>query len=753
MARHVGWCAALLIFFLPSLVSGASATQIDDAIARSVSWLYDQQLPDHTWERDFPGHGDQRTGQTALAVYALLSAGQSRTDPRIASAIEYLEKTQTTGVYALGMRCQVWLMLPPTPEVRQAMTSDARVLLQSVKRTGDAQGFYDYNPSGDKTYSHSRAQYAVLGLWAAAQMGVPVPNQYWQLVEKAWIAHQDPSGGWNYIFKRSQYPVTAGMTAVGVATLLITQEFASPPNSAARPGGAGHPAIQRGIKWLADHVQEIAADSKSPRAYPFATLYAIERIGVFSGTRYLGGVDWYGKGADFLLNQQRRDGSFPPEYDSKVVSTCFALLFLSRGGYPLMMSKLDYSASGPQGAGSRRAGWNVRPRDLANLSRWTAHQIERELNWQTVSIESPVRDWQAAPILYISGNQPLDFTVEQQAKLKQFAEEGGLILANAEGASQLFIRSFQSLGTKLFPAYEFRPLPANHVIYTNEQFKRSKWQRKPTVSGLSNGVRELMLLLSDSDPARAWQARDRVRRAESFELGSDIFLYAVDKTHLRRRGESNLVTTDSSISATQTIKLARIEYNGNWDPEPAGWRRLASILHNQQKIDLKIEALKPQDGHLAGSAFAHLTGTTAFKLDPAAREQIRNFVIKGGTLIVDAAGGSSEFATSAEEALRAMFPAESQQLSQPLPVDHPLYATAEGRKIPIEYRPFARTRLGQLKGPQLRAMTFNNRIGVIYSRQDLSAGLVGENVDGIAGYTPETACALMQRMLTFAPAK
>src|SRR4051812_45491321 len=107
MIRCRWCCAVVLLCFAPSLAPAASLAQINQTITKSKTWLYDQQQSDHTWERDFSGHGDQKTGQTALAVYALLSAGESRQDPRLAAAIEYLKKTDTTGVYALGMRCQV----------------------------------------------------------------------------------------------------------------------------------------------------------------------------------------------------------------------------------------------------------------------------------------------------------------------------------------------------------------------------------------------------------------------------------------------------------------------------------------------------------------------------------------------------------------------------------------------------------------------------------------------------------------------
>ena len=59
---------------------------------------------------------------------------------------------------------------------------------------------------------------------------------------------------------------------------------------------------------------------------------------------------------------------------------------------------------------------------------------------------------------------------------------------------------------------------------------------------------------------------------------------------------------------------------------------------------------------------------------------------------------------------------------------------------------------GKLNEPRLRGITQNGRVAVFYSREDLSAGLVGEPVDGIIGYTPATATAIMRNILLYAAA-
>jgi hypothetical protein len=761
--RLITCCAAVVASFLPVVASAATTQQVQQAVDKAKAYLYAQQLKDHTWEYAFDGHGVQKSGQTALAVYALLAAGESAQDPRLAPAIEYLRKTSTTGVYALGLRCQIWLMLPPTQEVKAAMNRDANILVRGLKRgAGQASGFYDYNAGGSGTaYSHSRAQYGVLGVWAAEQMGLQVPREYWFVVEKAWLEHQDPSGGWNYIWRRDDFPVTPGMTAVGIATLFITQDYLRAQEGLNCGGNIRNEAIDRGMKWLSDNFDKVATDEIYHRDLPYSTLYSVERVGVASGFKYFNGIDWYQKGADWLVKKQKSDGSFPSEFTGiKHYTTGLAVLFLIRGSSPLMMNKLDYSAAGagppsaegaerPRGAATvddKEAHWNQRPRDVANLARWTGRQIERELNWQIVNLDGPVDDFHDAPILYIAGNQRIELSDEQAAKIKAFVEQGGIVLGHADCSSENFSNGFKAMASKMF-AYEFTPLPENHVIYTNQQFPRSKWKGKPNVLSMSNGARELMLLLPDADMARGWQMQQHTGpREEHFQLGTNLFLYAVDKKNLRRRGESFLVKKDEKITPSRALKVARIVYSGNWDPEPGGWRRLAAVMNNERDVALTVQPVKAGAGELAKFKVAHLTGTMPFKLEDAQRAEIANFVKGGGLLIVDAAGGSTAFTTAAEAELAAMFPGATEQLKQTIAPTHAILLN-DGKPLEVDYRTFARSKLGNVRGPQLRGLSLDGRLAVIYSREDLSVGLVGQPVDGIVGYDPASATRLMANIL------
>ena len=757
--------------------AAASPAEVESAIARGKKFLFSLQRPEGRWEPDAQRKGTSHHdhtkmqggawgGFTAIATYALLASGENPQDPRLAKAIHFLKAADITGVYSLGMRAQVWTLLPPTAETRALAKRDATTLLATLNINGPGKGGWDYddptnqgkNPNGGRI-DHSVSQYGVLGLWAAARCGYEVPAKTWETLDATWRAHQFSDGGWNYDGDSKgagsgQHEETASMTAAGVATLFITQDYLRANEGLGCQGNVVNENIDKGLAWIGEHFNQVHENNYA--------WYGVERIGVASGYKYFGSKDWYALGAEELVRRQRPDGSWDGGYAgaTPIPTTAFALLFLSRGRAPVIMNKLDYTplaATPTEGAAPASAKlpkvvahWNQRPRDVANLAGWMATQTERDLNWQIVNLSAAPEDLHDAPILYIAGSQTLQLSDADAGKLRAFVEQGGMILGNGDCGKEVFNKSFRKLGRQLFPKYEFRDLPANHVIYKEQQYDADRWKNRPKVQGLSNGVRELMLLVPDADPARAWQTRMDRAREELFQLGANVFLYAVDKKNLQYKGETFFVK-DKGVEPAATLKVARLMVGDNPDPEPGGWRRLNNVLRNERKLAVSTEPVSLGGGGLGAFKIAHLTGTTAFKLDAVARKELADFVNAGGTLVVDAAGGATPFAESAETELGTVLGAAAAKgMARPLPPDHALYTQAGAKLDRFGYRRFARKIVGESRAPRVKGIKAGDRVAVFYSRDDLSAGLVGEPVDGIVGYDAATATAVMRNILLYA---
>jgi len=746
-------------------IPAPSPKDIEQALKAAKAYLYSIQK-DGNWDLkqraseakpDAQGNfklidiqnSSQWGGITALATYALLAAGENPQDPRIAEAVNFLKSADIEGTYALGCRALVWNALPNSmrKETLELAKRDRDLLLKNQRKDERCHPLFRYlaDNTGDTACDHSASQFAVLGLWAADQLGAEVSTNFWKETDAAWLNDQDQAtGGWAYsnVFIRRQEN-TPSMTAAGVATLFITNDMLRGAAAADCRGNVPHKAIDAGVAWLVDHSEEIFDLRKSK--FPFYTLYGVERIGLAGGYKYLGTIDWYKTGAAALLAHQNDDGSWGAPGGTGVADTCFAILFLARGRAPLVLSKLQYDLD-QHGDKPRQANWNQRPRDAANLARWLGRSLEREINWQIVNLKVPAEDLHDAPILYLAGNQTLSFTAAEEEKLRQFALQGGLILGNADCTSGQFGTSFKKLGAKLFPPYEFRELPAGHLIY-NENFPRTRWKNPPQVQGLSNGARELMILIPNGDAARFWQTNAFAGHESLYELLANLFLYCSERQDLRFKGDSWLALSNPEVRAARSLKVARLQHDYNWNPEPAGWPRLAAMLHNRDQLDLTIDTVKLGEGKIGGQSppykIAHLTTTGKFRLKDDERAELKSFISAGGNLLVDAAAGDGDAATTLEAELTSLF----NQKPQPLPLDHALYKNLGQGADQITYRPYARKILGQLKGPRLRAITIDNRSAIFFSPEDLSVGLVGHPIDGVVGYTPQSAAAIVRAIL------
>ncbi|HET6246551.1 MAG TPA: DUF4159 domain-containing protein [Tepidisphaeraceae bacterium] len=768
-----------LITITASVNADVSSKEVNAAVDKGVAHLLSLQKPDGSWETmakpkgkaiSGPSEDAKWGGETAICTYALLAAGQSVQTEPMKKAIKWLEEADLHGTYAVGLRSQVWHLIPELNRnkiVFAARDRDRDFVVFSRIQRGRNIGFYGYaygpeseapslggprmipmdpkGPKEDAWYDRSNSQYGVLGAWALEQAGAEIPTAYWMEEDAAWKKAQLGDGGWNYRSggEGDQSAATYTMTAAGIATLFITQDYVMRINGHqfdSCRGGAANPNIEKGLAWMDKHISKVFGGGNQWHYYG---LYGIERIGVASGRKYFDTVDWYKTGAENIVRGQHGDGSWGAPHD-----TCFAILFLVNGRAPVMMNKVIYQTASKK----QIDPWNERPRDAANLAKWMGPVAldGTRLNWQVVNLKVPADELHDAPILYLAGSEELSLSNQDIDKLREFVEQGGMILGNADCGSRIFSSSFEKLGTKLFPKYEFRKLPANHPIYAGEMFSAKKWRQHPVVEGMSNGVRELMMLIPEADLSRAWQTDSTKTRSEAFQLAGNIFLYATGKENLFDKGDSYIVHAVGE--GGKEIKVARLDVGDNPDPEPGAWRRLSAIMHNTRHVDVKTETVKLGSNMLAGYKIADLTGTTKLVLSAAQRAEIKDFVDKGGTLIVDAAGGSSEFATSAENELLQIFgTAAAKGLGTPLAPDNVIYTDPNGKIDKIAYRSFARTALtGSMHEPRIRGIEVNGRIGVFYSREDITEGLVGEQVDAVVGYAPNVAAPLMANMVMYA---
>jgi hypothetical protein len=209
---------------------------------------------------------------------------------------------------------------------------------------------------------NSNTQFAALALWVGRRHGLPVEKAITKL-DRRFRSTQMDDGGWSYNGLRPgpSMPMMAGMpglgstasmTCAGLLTLAIadgaTLEYLKERKPDAKlPDISADKHLLKGLAALGGVIDNPKSlkPQLPPQARPSAPLpdaarrvggrtyyflWSMERVAVALALDTIGKKDWYGWGAEILLENQESNGFWLGEYGGCGADTCFALLFLKR---------------------------------------------------------------------------------------------------------------------------------------------------------------------------------------------------------------------------------------------------------------------------------------------------------------------------------------------------------------------------------------------------------------------------------------
>jgi hypothetical protein len=564
------------------------------------------------------------------------------------------------------------------------------------------------------------------------------------------------------------------MTCAGIACLVIAADRVEGADAqvdgdritCCRQGESDDHRIQRGLKWLGDNFA--VTHNPCSSNWILYYLYGLERVGRLTARRFIGQHDWYREGADHLITLKGdladhwsvSQGQIRVEADEQI-ATSFALLFLSKGRWPVLVSKVKHG---------RGQDWNQHRNDVANLTRFVESRWKRDLVWQVTEIDkATVDDLNQSPVLYYCGaNSPSPADDESQDKLarkiRDYLDRGGFLFAEAYCGGAAFDEGFRKLMLRVFPEpeYRLRVLPPEHPIWRAEELV-DPGQIRPLL-GIEFGCRTSVVYCpppsagAKVQPSLSclWELSRAGRETKyspavqeeikgGLAIGINVLAYATNRGQLRPKDEFLATTAGDKRADTidrGKIHIASLRHPGGCSAAP---RALASLLEaaasalkirfNAEPIELAITDQALFDHHLV---FMH--GRNAFRLTDEERKQLKTYVERGGMVFANSICASKAFSESFRREMQAILP---QAPLAPIPKNDPLLTTAYGgfdlasvkRRDPQE-----RARNQPLKAleregpPELEGVKIGNRYGVVFSPLDLSCALEKQDTMECRGY-------------------
>ncbi len=716
-----------------------SREQVERSIRDGVAFLLKSQRPDG-------GFGSE-AGEGALATLALLTAGESAESPPLQRALKYLQDCRWASnreTYTRSLLAMAFAAADPA-KYRPEIFSNAERLEGAQAR----QGNWTYNMGfgrgggGD----NSNTQYALLGLYAAHEAGFPVQPDTWRRARVYWEQNQGSDGGWGYN-PGGGGGSTGSMTCAGISSLIITglkrvrgrEQLVG--DRVERCGEEGvDPSLQRGLDWMATHF-DVHQNPMSGITWHYYYLYGLERVGRLSGRRFFGENDWYREGAAFLVrNQTRLRGSWIGN-GGEVVTTSFSLLFLAKGRSPVLVNKLRHGP-GPD--------WNNDHDDVTNLVGVVSRDWKHLLTWQVVDPgRATVEDLLQAPIGYFNGHDRPAFSSEAKARLREYVEQGGVIVAEACCGRREFDEGFRALMKEVFPEpeLELHPLPPDHAVW------RSKYRLNPDTHplwGIEHGCRTVVIYSPD-DLSCYWNqlenapANPRVRSA--IALGANIVDYVTGRElpadKLAARDVADFKKDQPRRGA---LRIAKLRHAGDWNIAPLAIPNLTTTLRDRLKFDVVInhKELFARDPGLVHYPLIYVHGRSAVNFDPADFVALRRHLSPGGgTLFADAACGSVPFDTAFRKFVAELLPGNP---LVPIPRQDPFYTRKLGYDLSdAQLTPAAG---GKVDLPELEGVQVDGRWAIIYSKYDLGCALQKQAGIECRGYTHESALRIATNIVLY----
>lgn len=731
-------------------------------------------------------------GYTSICILALLNNDYPVDSPAVSRGLNYLrtlppnEPKGSHAVYEASLMIMALCAAEEPSRDKTRITLLAEQMQRTQARNGPSKGQWGYGlvgqggvTPGANSEDRSNTQFALLALRDAAYYGIEIDRRVWERAHESFVQAQLPNGGWSY---KNQDPTGRGsMTAAGLSSLAITSRMLQDDSDVDNDGRPDccvpHPpeeAFERGRKWLGDPSRFTVNANPGNSLWHYYYLYGLERAGRLGNVRFFGDFDWYRSGARYLVAAQNGDGSWNDRTTPEpIISTAYALLFLSKGLARVVVNKLDYTS--PIRSEDVTGEWNRHPLDVPNLIEkidglkgWPPRLTSQVLKLSRLEADTAVSDLNQAPVLYISGRDMPQLTDQQITWLRDYVDEGGFIFAVANCTGGNFDTGFRETVKRMFPdgIASMKRLLSDHPVYRSEYALPDA--ENVELHGVDFGCRTA-IIYSPEDLGCLWQKwmrhepRERhpglsQRILRATRIGVNILAYATGREPPVKLNEDpgNRNSRELKIERGLT-EIAQLRYGGGWDTAPKALRNLLQALNDtvgvgvsprRRVIPITLEELRQ-------FPVAYMHGRYRFRLSQQEKDALRDYLSRGAVLFADACCGSTRFDRSFRDLMAEIYPDNPMEQ---IPVDHEIFSATIGHEIKtVNLRKLVPGQAGaslqsktEAVPPILEGIRIDGRYAVVYSRYDISCALENQASLACDGYEEKDAMRIAVNVILYA---
>ncbi len=646
LPRRLG-VRSLRVLHLAGSGGAASARDVNEeqvrrAIERGVDYLKSTQLEGGGWGE----HPGEPGGATSLCLLALLNSGVPVSDPTVQRGLAYLRQPGLDPQRTYSVSLMLMVLAMAEPERDRPLIQRCATWLQDAQTIqGRQAGAWSYSGRSEGSGDSSNAQFALLALYEAEQLGIAVRGDVWTLARDYWRSLQNDDGSWGY---RQREPDPSGsMTCAGLSSTIIANGRLNPPEASIVNGKVQccgpvsvEPYLDKGLQWLGDRFSVDRNPSGGASTY-YYYMYGMERVGRLSGQRFIGRRDWYREGADALVRRQDKlNGSWVGLTFSTHVETSFALLFLSKGRRPVVLSRVKH------GEGQ---DWNRHRAGMPHLVRRVEQSWKMTLTWQTIDLAaSTTEDLLMSPVLLLSGSEALQLTAEQKQQLRDYVNQGGFLfcegLVGCGCDGQAFDASLKALLAELFPDSPLRRLPPDHAAwFADAAIRPDDLPEDLWLYGVDACCRTSVIYCPH--PLSGYWELDQPRQMKEYPesvraqveacsvLGQNILAYATNRQLKGKLERPNVAVSEPNSGRSRgVLQIPKLAHGGGSDDAPNALRNLLQLAGAalEMRINSDTPLINATDENLYRYPILFMHGRRTFSFSASERKALCTYLQRGG---------------------------------------------------------------------------------------------------------------------------